>query len=273
MNELLKLKNLKLKKKEVIKMKKFLVICAAVGMMVAVSSLALASTIRINVQPTDVPDETEPRVNYGDAPTGYGPDSWQGPATGEKNKTNWHARYLADGDALSILFPSDAATLTINELAEISYFTKRPTGTTAGQDWWIQIYTRLQASDDSSWWYHDRYINNYNDHTATDAWTKYSTDSEAMTFNSNGHYASSTELTLSDLIASNGSDLIEMISIQTASNWNGFDGYIDGLSIKLTNDDVGNVNFEAVPEPATMMLLGSLATGLFGFAGLKKRKR
>jgi len=28
---------------------------------------------------------------------------------------------------------------------------------------------------------------------------------------------------------------------------------------------------EEVPEPATMMLLGSLATGLFGFAGLRKR--
>ena len=28
---------------------------------------------------------------------------------------------------------------------------------------------------------------------------------------------------------------------------------------------------EEIPEPATMMLLGSLATGLFGFAGLKRR--
>ena len=59
----------------------------------------------IDVVPHQVPDENPPIVaddaldpDTDDAPSGYGATSWQVPATG---KTNWHARYLADGDALT----------------------------------------------------------------------------------------------------------------------------------------------------------------------------
>ncbi|MCK4518644.1 MAG: PEP-CTERM sorting domain-containing protein, partial [Candidatus Omnitrophica bacterium] len=30
---------------------------------------------------------------------------------------------------------------------------------------------------------------------------------------------------------------------------------------------------ECIPEPITMIMLGSLATGLFGAAGIRRRKR
>lgn len=230
------------------------------AMVLSLSSSALAGTIQIDIAPGDVPDETEPRVNVGDAPAGYGPDSWQGPATG---KTNWHARYLADGDYLSDLFPVDAPTMTIADLQEISYSTKRPTGTLAGRDWWIIIYTRPTGSGDASGWYHDRFISNYSSHTNIGDWTEYSTDT-GMTFQSNalGVIGAST---LSELITAAGSQEIEMISVHTDSGWNGFDGYIDGLEIALTNGNVGQVNF--VPEPASLGLMG-----LGGLAMLKRRK-
>ena len=233
-------------------------------MMLSLSSSVLAGTIQIDVQPGDVPDETQPRVNIGDAPAGFGPDSWQGPVAGVANKTNWHARYLADGDALSTLFPLDAATMTINDLDEISYFTKRPSGIPAGNDWWIQVYTRPTGSGDKSSWYHDRFINNYSDHTNIGAWTQYST-ATGMTFQSNG-LGVIGESTLAELITAAGSQEIEMISVQTNSGWDGFDGYMDGLEITLTNGNVGQVNF--VPEPATMVLLG-----LGGLGVLIRRRR
>jgi len=206
-------------------------IFVAFTMGLSVALAAQAATNTIQVYPNNVPDENWPRVNPGDAPTGFGPDSWQGPAAG---KSNYHVRYLADGDKLSALFPADAATLTINDLASISYFTKRPAGTPAGRDWWITIYTRLTGSGDASSWYHAKFTNNYGSHTETDAWTQYSTAS-TMTFNG---------MTLAALQSSAGGQLIEAITIQTDSGWNGFDGYVDGLEITLMNGNVGQVNFE-----------------------------
>ena len=244
-------------------------IMLAIAVACVLSSAAMAATvptdIKITVLPQDVPDETEPRVNLGDSPAGYGPDSWQGPATG---KTNWHARYLADGDALSTLFPVEAATMTINDLDSISYFTKRPSGTAAGRDWWIQIYTRTGTGSDEKSWYGHKYTNNYNDHTDVDAWTQYSTDGGAMTFSG---LAVTGENTLDQLKAAVGSELIEMISVQTDSGWNGFDGFIDGLEITLTDGSVGRVNFEAVPEPATAALVGLGLVG--GVLFLRRRRR
>jgi parallel beta-helix repeat protein len=195
-----------------------------------------ATTTTIQVAPCEVPDEQQPRVNPGDAPAGFGPDSWQGPASG---KSNWYAGYGADGDKLTALFPADAATLTIADLASISYFTKRPAATPATRDWWIQIYTRPTLSGDKASWYHDRYINNYGDHTETDAWTQYSTAS-GMTFQSNGW--GGPVMSLADLITAHGGELIGAISIQTDSGWAGFGGYVDGLEITLTNGNVGRVN-------------------------------
>lgn len=208
--------------------------------------------------PDTVPDETQPRVNAGDAPPGFGPDSWQGPATG---KSNWHARYLADGDYLSALFPAEAATLTLGDIASISYFTKRPSGTPAGRDWWIQIYTRWTGSGDASSWYHDRFISNYNEHTSVDAWTQYTTNG-SMTFNLQTPVG--PEQTLAQIQATEGSQLIEMISVQTDSGWNGFDGYIDGLVITLTNGKSARVSFDATstdPEPDVVNVSGLTLDG------------
>lgn len=202
-------------------------------------------TLTLDVAPSDVPDEQPPRVNAGDAPLGFGPDSWQGPTTG---KSNWHARYLADGNALSKLFPTDAANLKISDIASISYFTNRPTGTPAGRDWWIQIYTRPTGSGDKSSWYHDRFINNYASHASLDIWSQYSTV-DGMTFQSNGW--GGPVLNFSAFVTAYGSQLVEMISVQTDSGWSGFDGYIDGLEIRLVNGNLARVNFGALTAGPT----------------------
>lgn len=235
--------------------------------LIGISGSAQADPItnRITIYPNQVPDEEEPRGNIGDAPGGFGTSSWQGPAGGAGHKSNWHARYNADGDYLSALFPDDVADLRISDLASISYYTKRPSGTLSGRDWWIQIYTRPQNEGD---WYHDRFINNYNDHTETSDWTQYSTGS-GMTFNSNG-LGGTGEMSLTAFKTDFGNELIEMISVQTDSGWNGFDGYMDGLEITLMNGNVGQVDFAAVPAPGTILLFGS---GLLWFGRRKSTKK
>lgn len=235
-------------------MKTTLITVAAV---VLLATISFGDLHRIDIAPYQVPDETEPRVNYGDAPPGYGPDSWQGPATG---KTNWHARYLADGDYLSALFPEDAATLTIADLAEISYYTKRPGGTPAGRDWWIQVETRPVGSS----WFGYRFINNYDDHTSTDVWSQYSTGDADWTFRETT--MNGAEQSFAQFKAAYGSHLVDMISVQTGSAWNGFDGYMDGIEITLTNGNIGQVNFVPVPVAVVLGMLG------LGVAGLKLRK-
>ena len=75
-------------------------------------------------------------------------------------------------------------------------------------------------------------------------------------------------MSLATLQALYGTELLEMISVQTMSNWDGFDGYMDGLVITLTDGTVGRVDFHGpVPEPGALGLVG------LGLIGLVRRKR
>ncbi|MCA9517522.1 MAG: hypothetical protein KC635_21425, partial [Myxococcales bacterium] len=183
---------------------------------------------------------------------GFGPDAWQGPAAG---KTNWHARYLQNGDALSALFPAQAATLRVRDIAAISYWTSRAAEIPATRDWWLQLYTRPTGSGDAASWYHRRVTSDYQSHGAGDgAWHRWGTDGPAkMTFKP----ASGTAQTLNEAIASYGSELVEMLSVHTDSGWNGFDGLIDGLEIRLADGSLGRVDF-ASEDPDVDYVFGTV---------------
>ena len=248
---------------------------AAIFGIAILATTAFAATTTHVADPTQVPDETPPRVNLGDFPAGWDIDSWQGPATG---KSNWHARYSADGDYLSAIFPAEAAGLTMADIERITYWTNRPVGTPAGRDWWIQIYTRPDTVDDCASWYGYRFINNYDAHVGIGPWDQHSTDAGSMTFNGNASCEITGELTLTDMKAAYGTELIEMFSVQTDSGWDGFDGYMDGLEIELTNGSIGRVNFEnvpALPAASTWSMIGLfllLATGLALVLALRSRR-
>ena len=174
-------------------------------------------------------------------------------------KSNWHARYIRDGGALDTLFPANVGGLRVQDIASISYFTDRPTGSSG--DWYIKIYTRPTGVGDKNntvncavdqvpgpvCWYHRTLLNNYGTDSRRDQWVRHSSG-EAMTFRD--EYTSGTPF--KSLSAYRGSavglELVEMISVQTASNDNGSVGAMDGLEIKLTNGLVGRVNFNAGGE-------------------------
>lgn len=242
----------------------------------ACAVMADPTDVTMTAYPSSIPDEELPRGVWGDSPGGWTTGGcWQGPEAGTDNKTNWHARYLADGDYLSILFPNEASSMTIDDIASISYYTNRPDGTPAGQDWAVFIYTRPDGSNDKSSWYGYRFVNNYGEHTETDAWTQYSTSSTSapMTFTDNAGNAGSFSGQNLDYLKDNfGSEYVEMISIQTMSNYNGFDGYMDGLEITLTSGSVGQVNFEPVPLPPSAFMLLTGVMGVGGFGVWRKRR-
>lgn len=233
-----------------------------------------ASKVRtLHVVPADVPDEQPPRI-VNDAPLGFGPDSWQGPESNPNYvpgssdpakrgaKSNWHARYVADGNGLAALFPSKAEGLKLGDIESISYWTKRPDGDLAGKDWWLQIYTRPNYDGTSPTWHHRRFISNYGDHAAGDgAWQHFTTDAEAIKFRCQLRCSdTSTHKTLANLEGQ--SELIEMISVQTDSGWNGFVGQIDGLEIKLKTGEIGRVDFGSKPyaQPLTTVAITSPAS-------------
>lgn len=215
----------------------------------------------ITITPDTVPDAQEPRVNYGDAPAGYGPDSWQDSAT---DKVNWHARYGADGDYLTSLFGADAANMTINNLVSISYNVKSTT-----EHWFLKIYTRPDGENDNSSWYGERFTNNYTSIATDDEWHEQSTDG-TMVF-SNDFNSGESGLSLADLQGSYGNELVEMISVQTNSG-PGIAGFMDGLTIvaNFGGDDVtGTVDFVSAPVPSPMAALGGM--GLLGLVSLRRR--
>ncbi len=237
---------------------RFILVVLVIAVLMAAPS---SGDIRLNVTPEMIIYDIEPRINYDDAPPDYGPDSWQGSAT---ERSGWHARYGDDPDYLSALFPDDAANLSLAEIESISYWTKRPAGTPADRDWWLTIYTRSPSKY--------RFINNFQDHTSTDEWTLYSTSDTG----SDGHPAwifrenqtVNKNYTWSALKENYGSELLQMVSVQTDISWNGYDGYIDGIQIELRNGNIGQVNFVPLPVPGAV-LLGMLGLSV---AGVKLRR-
>lgn len=252
---------------------------AAAGLALA-SSVAMASTITLDADPTMVQDEKAPRVGTGN-PVAFASDCWQGPTpnpgcTPSCAKSNFYVDYNPSGtNYLTYQFPADAATFTVNDLNELSYWTFRPMGTPAGRDWYVVLYTRPTGAGDCSW-YKERWIAGYTGHTALDAWTKYTTADGSLKFQRFCTNAGplEAEKTLAQMQADIGTQLILAVSVHTDSAWNGFDGYVDGLEIKHDNGNVGRTNFGNTFLPASgawsLIGLGLALAAALGFMATRR---
>ncbi len=162
-------------------------------------------------------------------------------------------------------------TLTINDLASIAYSSKNNAGTV--QDWDIRLYTDPQPGDAN--FYHSRFEANP---PVSTGWQSWSTDSNLKI--SNVHSGATipganTPLndTLTDLHTNYGSEKIEYLSFITGASGNTLPiaNNLDGIVIKLSDGSVANINLAAVPEPASLGMIGLGALGLFVAASRRRR--
>ncbi len=233
-----------------------------------------ASTTALDAEPYPF-DESAPRVVQGDAPAGWGASCWQGPATGKSNYHVWFED-VANGYAVTLedLFGAGHG-LKVSDIESISFFTKKGAAVPANRDWWITIYTQFENDgDDSGSWYDSRLHAipdvgpGYTQSFVYDEWNLWTTGdggtaTNQLVFYDNprgfgGYYATLADLGAGpvDWDGDNSVDhdyseeLLLSVTLQTDSGWNGFDGYIDGLVVTLTDGRIGAVNMVAGPTDA-----------------------
>jgi len=222
-------------------------------------------------------------VGGGSSAPGYGSDSWKHDGGSVKSEF-----YLPP----SVLF---GHPITIGDLQSLSWWTKKP-GDGTQPDWYLAIYTAKQNDGkDPDSWYRSR-LNSEPYFTQStvdpDTWHQWSSGDPEHPLRffdqpRTGVFGTYNDPTLSvitsgpinwknygsgypDLEWNYSTETILAFSFQTGTDWsNGFTGMLDGFEVKLTNGDVGRVNFEVVPEPSSLLV----GCGLLGLVfGLKRRQ-
>jgi hypothetical protein len=234
------------------------------GALVAVALLTIpVKASNLTVYSNAPTDETQPRAALYDSAPGFGSSSWESPATGKSN----------------VYFTPDQLfghSIAINDLADISFYTKRLNSDI--NDWFLVIYT----TGTTHGWYGERLVAETDTSSSfagsQGVWTPYSlSGTGGLEFYDGTKSGSNPLYSLADLQNSSfGTDGIEYISLQTASGVAGeMDSELDGLSVRIKNGPsiggtISTVNFEAVPEPSALALLG--VPMLFLAARLRRRR-
>lgn len=205
--------------------------------------------------------------------------------------------WQANGSAKSSLSLTPEAlfgrSITVGELASISWFTNDSADN--NYEWYLSVYT----VGDRSGWYDSRftletlYANNYSNPAGT--WTQWSTDGGAnqLTVYDATHgtvYGFYGGPTLADMTGgsidwsaypTSGStdevnyrdQVVGVLVWETAGGWaDEYTGYLDCLTVELTNGDSAVVDLEMTPVPTpSAFVLGAMGLGFAGW--IKKRRK
>jgi len=183
--------------------------------------------------------------------------------------------------------------VTLGEIESISYWTKKgDLHTVNPADWFVNLYTKPYVGDVSSAsWYGERIgtepylsaalnapINTWNN------WTTDGSENKLRFFESTAgapgaNFGSYVDPDWSTFVAGNSlsgasyaSRELLSVSVQTGSAWaDGFFGQVDGLTVTLTDNTVGSVNFEAeIPFEASIVITdpsaNEVVSGVVNFA-------
>ena len=247
------------------------VVGSASVVLLVFASIAAASSLTF--YPNDINGGADTIGIFGDYPsTEWATGSWKA------NGVSYSKIYMTP----SQLFGRDVA---IGELAYISYYTKKDTThTDSAPDWFFQMYTKPYTGSPGSSWYGNRinsepyFSENLNDPANT--WNKWQTDdgedNRLRFFDSSaGYFGGYTDPFLSDLTSNSDYSNQELlyIVVGTGTGWaQGFEGQLDGLHIELNGGETADVNFEPIPEPTTIALIGFGLLGLIGYSVHRKKK-
>jgi hypothetical protein len=204
--------------------------------------------------------------------------------------------FASDGSGKTDIYFSPAVlfgrSVTLGEIASMSYFTKKGTTHVVNPaDWALVIYT-VPFDGDLGSWYGERigaepyFSINMND--PVDTWNEWSTggSSNQLRFyeSTSGYFGSYTDPVWSTFVTGTGlsglpytNHTVLTFSVQTGTAWaDGFTGQIDGLRIELTDGSVATVNFEndesnEVPEFGLIAGAIALAGLVAGVVVLRKR--
>jgi hypothetical protein len=184
-------------------------------------------------------------------------------------------------------------SITVGQIASMSYFTNKP-GASNTFDWSLYVYTNfiVGGTDNTGTFYQSRLTAEplYSNPPSVPAntWHQWSTNdpNSPLKFYDaarSGAQGTASDPTLAQLQNGGGSftwptnishnynnEVVKYLSFQTGSAWAaGFNGLLDGFDIRLSNNETGAINFEAVPVPvpspvwAGLVLLAGLAAFKF----------
>lgn len=199
---------------------------------------------------------------------------------------SWYKKYPGAKAELYIHPPTDlgGASFKIDDIQSVTYHTYN-VANPAPVEFYMAIYTQGSAHG----WYEQRlngepYLKNGTPYApVNNVWSEWTTTGvDALTLNdsnNSGNQGFYGAPTLADMQAGPitwntwpgnptagtasptpidyGAQTVYLLSFQTASGWSGFEGYLDGITIKLNNGDVYNVDLEATPYTLTTNAVGN----------------